>query len=76
MPERNNPYLFWIVYCLIWGIEIGLSVSLPAGRTPAKEASVSSSGMYKYSNSPLKGCAGERIGTSPLKGASLIVGDV
>ena len=54
------------------GIEIGRSVSPPAGRTPAKGASVSSS----------EGCAGERIGTRylrpggtrPLKGASLIVG--
>ena len=34
------------------GIEIGRSVSPPAGRTLAKGASVSSSEMYKYSNSP------------------------
>ena len=34
------------------GKEIGRSVSPPAGRTPALGASVSSSGMYKYSNPP------------------------
>ena len=36
------------------GIEIGRSVSLHAGRTPAEGTSVSSSGMYKYSNSPTR----------------------
>ena len=34
------------------GIEIGCSVSPSAGGTPAKGASVTSSWMYKYSNSP------------------------
>ena len=31
------------------GIEVDRSVSPPAGKTPAKKASVRSSGMYKYS---------------------------
>ena len=39
-------------------IEIGRPVSLPAGRTPAKGASVISSEMYKYSTPLLEGCAG------------------
>ena len=59
---------------------MGHSVSLPAGRTPAKGASISVN-----TRTPLRdGCAGERIGTryfcpggnSPLKRASLIMGDV
>ena len=84
----QSIYIFDI--CICWYpkggqcIEIGHSVSLPAGRTPDKVASVSLSGMYKFLNTLRKGCAGERIGTRclypgrtrPLKGASLVVGDV
>ena len=57
-------------------------VCLPVGRTPAKGASVSSIGMYKYWNSSYQRLCRERIGTRylrprgtvPLKGVFLIVG--
>ena len=66
------------------GIEIGRLVSPPAGRSLLKGCPLARAECINTRTPLLEGCAGERIGTrylrpggtSPLKGASLIVGDV
>ena len=56
------------------GIELGRLVSPPAGNIPAKGASVSSSGMYKYSNTPSRRFAGKRKGTRYLRPGGTVCG--
>ena len=66
------------------GLEIGRSVSPLQVEPMLKGRPLVRAGCINNQTPLLKGCAGERIGirylrpwgTSPLKGASLIVGDV